>query len=470
MSGPRPLELHVRRYFAAAIGLSLLIVSLPPASTAGAAPTCTTERWCASYDGPKHDVDDGLAVAFDPEFGRVFVAGVSTGLFPDDLDMTVVAYDAATGTRLWTRRYAGAGEAADRAVDVVVAPDGTAVFITGTAYTSRGPGILTISFDAATGRRRWLVEGGTRGGNDAGVTIAMSPSGAKVIVGGSSDRCCYDTDYYAIAYDTADGTRLWANRYDSGSKYDEAAAAALSPDGRRFAITGASQGPYFNDFATAVFRTGDGHLMWDRSYNSSLDGNHSDDFPTALAWSPDSTHLYVTGWSSQPGGGPGETDYLTIAYDAGGADAWTSPVRYDGGAGYNDKPTGLVVAPDGASVFITGKAPEFQGAAGTVAYRATDGAKIWSRRFASPTGPTAAQDLALSPDGSTLFVAGNGDYLGWALLSYSASSGQPGPVRTRTGRTAEALVISYDGGTAFVTGEGAGRSYDDMLTVAWDLT
>ena len=75
-----------------------------------------------------------------------------------------MAYSAATGARLWVKRYNGPASKADRAASVAVSPGGTRVFVTGSSETStpsvEHPGFYddyaTVAYDAATGAQLWV--------------------------------------------------------------------------------------------------------------------------------------------------------------------------------------------------------------------------------------------------------------------------------------------------------------------------
>jgi hypothetical protein len=118
----------------------------------------------------------------------------------------------------------------------------------------------------------------------------------------------------------------------------------------------------------------------------------------------------VTGTSNGRGT---EYDCATIAYDAStGAARWVS--RYDG-SGRNDGAGSIAVSPDGSEVFIAGysinlnddfqKAPEFL----TVGYGASSGEQLWEVSLDSlfPDYDDAAFGVAVSLDSRTVYSTGS---------------------------------------------------------------
>jgi hypothetical protein len=79
-----------------------------------------------------------------------------------------------------------------------------------------------------------------------------------------------------------------------------------------------------------------------------------------------------------------------------------------GAGNQRDRALSIGVSPDGTSVFVTGES--FVGGSSdyvTQAYSAADGIRRWSRRYDGPAhGLDVAADLAVSPDGTSVFVTG----------------------------------------------------------------
>jgi PQQ-like domain len=153
--------------------------------------------------------DDGVAgasIAVSPDGTTVFVAGTARG--PDGSPQSVtVAYQAATGAMVWERHYDGPGSGGDHAVAVAVSPGGSRVFVTGTTFSRDyyPEGYTTLAYRAATGARLWTRRYSSSGNHlDAGQAIAVSPGGGRVFVTGTSYTPTLagaaSSDYVTIAY------------------------------------------------------------------------------------------------------------------------------------------------------------------------------------------------------------------------------------------------------------------------------
>jgi len=172
------------------------------------------------------------------------------------------------------------------------------------------------------------------------------------------------------------------------------------------------------------------------------------------------------------------SDALAIAVSNGGSKVFvtgSATIAYDAATGnrlWVDQPTGgdaIAVSPDRNVVFITGaKTTPLHLSAyfHTVAYQATTGAQLWASDYALP-GPRRAdpQSLAVSPDGSAVFVTGysRGQASGfdYTTVAYNAVTGTQLWVRRYNGPAngndfATAVDISKDGRTVYVTGISVG--------------
>jgi WD40 repeat protein len=298
--------------------------------------------WASRYNGPGNGYDAAASVAVSPRGGRVFVTGYSNGA------AGTVAYSAATGARLWARRYNGHQGAA--ATSVAVSPTGKTVFVTGYS-NGAGREYATVAYSAATGARLWAERyNGHGSGYDAAASLAVGPGGRTVFVTGSSTGATSGPDYATVAYNAATGARLWARRYNGpGNSDDAAASVAVGPGGRTVFVTGSSTGATSHaDWATVAYQAATGTRLWARRYNSP--GN-SDDSAAAVAVSPTRGEVFVTGNSQL--GASRTAEYVTVTYSAvTGARLWTR--RYHSNGDGEDGAASVAVSPGGRTVFVTG--------------------------------------------------------------------------------------------------------------------
>jgi DNA-binding beta-propeller fold protein YncE len=382
-----------------------------PAGAAGPG----TRLWVARFQG----TGDPNVMAVSPHGGRVFVAGASYG-GATGVDYKTVAYSGATGRQLWASRYSGPWNHADYPTAVAVSPDGATVFVTGYA---RGWGTYydyaTVAYNAATGRQLWASRYTSPGKNDdAAWSVAVSPDGAKVFVTGSSGGQLGQGwpsggDYATVAYRAATGKQLWTSRYNG--PIDSRSSAAVSPAGATVFVTGTIQSRSGDDMATVAYMAATGKQLWASRYNGAGNG---DDSALAVAVGPDGATVFVTGTTYRETT-DADTDYATVAYRAAsGKQLWAS--RYTSPANGQDGGFSVAVSPDGGTVFVTGRSTGRTTGDdyATLAYRAATGKKLWASRY-DGTGRSGdyAYAVAVSPDGATVYVTGiAGD--GYATVAY----------------------------------------------------
>jgi WD40 repeat protein len=297
-----------------------------------------TKLWVTRYNGPGNSLDAAEALGVSPDGTRVFVTGGSYGALYDDY--AAVAYDASTGKQLWVARYDGPGHQHDNSYALGVSPDGTTVFVTGTSYGSpvTGNDYATVAYDTSTGDERWVARmNGFGDQDDAAVELLVSPDGTSVFVTG--DIASGDIDWDTVAYEAATGTPLWERVYaDPTFDDDGVTALAVSPDGLSVFATGTSGRnkaivAYSSsgaelwqvtpdsalEYALAVSPDSSTLFLAGESYTTmALDATTGHRFGTLTSFeggtasrlvvSPDGGAMYVTGWF-----GANTTDFVTLA-------------------------------------------------------------------------------------------------------------------------------------------------------------
>ena len=210
--------------------------------------------WTARYNGTGQRYDAATSVAVSPGGNRVYVTGTSDGGPATDQDYATVAYDAATGARLWVARYNGPGNGYDSAASVAVSPGGSMVFVTGGSQARFSAYYSTVAYRALTGAQLWVRRYSGAGKSAIASSVAVNPGGGTVYVTGVASPGTGPYDYGTVAYRASTGTRLWARLYDGpGHGQDYASAVVVSPDGRKVFVTGGSQGASGLDYATVAY-------------------------------------------------------------------------------------------------------------------------------------------------------------------------------------------------------------------------
>ena len=132
------------------------------------------------------------------------------------------------------------------------------MFVTGTSKGATRD-YATLAYNAATGAQRWASRyNGPAGGADTASSLAVSPGGRAVFVTGTASPAppeALTSDYATVGYNAGTGARLWASRYHGPERQSDAFALAVSPDGTKVFVTGATVGEtMLTDYATVAYQ------------------------------------------------------------------------------------------------------------------------------------------------------------------------------------------------------------------------
>jgi hypothetical protein len=308
----------------------------------------------------------------------------------------------------------------------------------------------TEAIDAATGRVLWVSQYPGVGANyNRALAVAVAPNGATVYVTGFSQRLCsicqvVPSDFATVAYSARTGKPLWVYRY-SGLQggQNTGVSIAVSPDSRRVFVTGQSERPTLNptpeyDIATVAYRASDGAQQWVRRYSSGLIDN-----PVKVLVAPNGGTVYVAGTGADKApGGASPLKYAVLAYAAAtGKPKWS--VAYRDVAGTDNVLTGAALSPKGDRLYVTGRGQQHGSSVpadasiaavteSTVAFATASGKRLWAATFAPAGEPAFGTAIAVSPNSGHVYVAGilgvNAPLAGptgWPVTtSYAASSGK----------------------------------------------
>lgn len=345
-----------------------------------------------------------------------------------------------------------------------------AVDANGNVYiTGSGPGgIQTIRLDA-NGAVAWTASYMTNGGNAGGIAIAVGDDGSVYVVGSLYEAGISSQDFATLKYN-ANGSLLWAARYDHGG-YDTPKAIAVDGAGNVY-VTGEGVGPSYGvDYVTIKYDP-NGNELWVRDY-AGPDGG--DDRPAALA--VDSAgNVYVTGSTMEANTIAYYSifDYLTLKYDADGNQLWSA--RHSGPGSADDHAAAIAVDAAG-NVYVTGShSYDYSVNSGTTVYFDYDyatikydanGQELWQAVYAGHRpGPDRAADLKVDAQGN-VSVTGSSDN-DIVTVRYNSAGEQQWVARLDSGASYdEAITLALDtSGNTYVTGHSG--DYGDILTFKLD--
>jgi FG-GAP-like repeat len=231
--------------------------------------------WSSNYDGTTTNGDDlGYAVAIDAA-NNVVVTGFSTDA-AGARNMRTIKYNGTSGAQLWAAGYNSVGNGDDRGY-AITTDSANNVIVTGVSGTGTNIGdIRTIKYAAATGTELWnKVFAGAGNGQDIGYAIAVDRNNDVVITGSSSDTVG-GFNMRTIKYAATTGAELWNVTKNSGGDNLNGSTALAIDANNDVIITGtfiASVTADNRDLAVVKYSGTTGAELWTQTYAGSAGSN-----------------------------------------------------------------------------------------------------------------------------------------------------------------------------------------------------
>jgi hypothetical protein len=257
--------------------------------------------WDRTFGGPA--IDRARAVV-ETRDGALIVAGATESAGAGEFDVWVFKLDA-KGQVLWERTFGG--EATDWASAVVETHEGDIVLAAYTQDRSGGPYDFWVIKLDERGSRVWSRRYGGAG-NDWSNGITMTTGGSLVVVGHTESKGAGNADFWVVALDDHRGDIIW-NRTFGGSDLDYATAVTAARDGG-IVVAGLTKSAGAGGFDSRVIKLDSmGRMIWDRVY-----GGESDDWARAVIETSTGGHA-LAGYTMSAGAGLYDVWMLDLGVD-----------------------------------------------------------------------------------------------------------------------------------------------------------
>jgi PQQ-like domain len=417
--------------------------------------------WIRRYQGTEsRRFNSGWSIVHSPDGQTLYATGQSYGSVSKSV---TIAYGA-DGTRKWVRTFGPFVNVAYPTTIARLSPDGERLYVAGTAVTGGQSKMLLIAYDASTGAKLWSRVFQRAVATSAfGTALDVSGDGTRVFAAIQTAPASGGYQYVTVAYDALTGARDWTALLRAGNSEVHVAANA---DGSTVYVAGSDDDGTGPAGRVVALDAENGHVRWSGSM-ANPDGPSR---PQGLVVAPDGAHVFVTATAASDDSPSDPSDILTASFDTTTHDR-VCLTRYDTPMNKLDAPVGISVSPDGTTVAVTGESAKRML---TVAYDAATGNQRWVATYnSSQPGRDGGDSVALTD--TVVVVTGIGAGAGGFDLVTAVYDSATGAAHWLSGYDGNgstdvgaSVTVDPATGRAYVTGVAFGDNETTLVTLAYD--
>jgi len=330
-----------------------------------------TQEWVQRFTNGSYA--SGQSVQLDTA-GNAYVLVATTIADSTQGDYCVLKYTSG-GTLLWTTYYNSPGNLTDDPNAFVVSGSGD-IFVTGQTRINFNSHITTVKFNSS-GVLQWAKTFDSGFLSSDAVDIALDSEGNIAICGGTKVTSSLSVGF-VIKYNSS-GDSLWAKRYNPAQKHNFFAKLAIDNQDN-IVVTGYYDFDSNVDYLIVKYLP-DGTMAWNVTYDSP---QNYDDGAMFLAIDTN-RNIYTVGTSAVPAQ---TANNILVKINSSGVIQWAKIFTgILGGNGGCEIPGGIVISPEGNSIYYSTECGNSQSNGVIVLLKYdTIGDTIWTKQF--PQGNT----------------------------------------------------------------------------------
>lgn len=368
----------------------------------------------------------------------------------------------------WARNFNGSSNQLDYGRALQIDANGNS-YIAGTVSSlGSGKDIAVIKYNSQ-GVQQWLATyNGTNNNDDWAYAVVIDSAGNSYVTGFTTTQSS-GKDFITVKFDSS-GSFQWVQQYDGTGNADDAANHIAIDPWANVSVTGISKGNGTGDDYVTIKYDATGAQLWLARYDGPASG--TDDARTITADAQG--NVYVSGGSVGLGS---DYDFTTIKYDTAGTQQWVA--LYNGPANAYDLVyyQGSIVVDSLGNVYITGYSTGTDSTLdyATIKYNSL-GIQLWAVRFSTEINGTDYADNITIDDSLNVYITGASkntpNDFDFATVKYDSSGVQQWVVYYNgTGNSWDEAygVVTDDSLNVYILGRSPGTGTStDFVTLKYD--